>query len=971
MFNHIKLYLFSAALVAGITISVSGQDSLHTDIVVQGACGMCQDRIEQVALKDAKVFAAFWDVEDNILHLDHFTGLDADNLQKNIAATGHDTERYRGDDDAYYRLPACCLYRGDVRPQPEEEEVEVIESNENPVDPAVDSVHSHVFVDGICGMCQDRIEAVANNFKNVLSAFWDVEERILHLDHTSKLNIKSLQRALAREGHDTDLLKASGFAYNELHECCKYRDQDVINEHNPSNSTVDEVIDEDPADAYSIQGIILEMDDAGKELPIIGANIYWAGTTIGTVSDLDGYFKLDKSNGGKLIVSYVGYNNDTMSIDEQQFIEIVMSDATMMREVTITHKQKSTGVSFLSAGKLQKIGEKELLKAACCNLSESFETNPTVDVSVTDAVTGTRQIKMLGLAGPNIQITREAVPDIRGLSALYGLTFTPGTWIEGININTGTGSVVNGFESIAGQIDVSLKKPDRSERFYFNLYANEMSRIEANMNYAHRFNDKISTGILLHGSIIPTKHDNNDDGFLDHPISDQFVAMNRWKYYGNNGLVTQIGIKVTSLDNRSGQSSFDHDSDEGSESLWGARSELKKYEGWWKIGKVFPSKPYASMGLQVAASYFDQESYFGLRPYNADQTSFYSNLIYQSMITDTRHKFKTGLSFQWDKINEDVIQMNFERNESVPGAFFEYSYQPNDKISVVAGLRGDYHNEFGFFATPRLHLRYAPNETTVFRLSGGRGQRTASIFAENIGAFASSRQIFVQGNNSSTPYGLDVEVSWNTGFNFVKEFTIAQRSFLFQFDLYHTSFSNQIVADYDASPQELTFYNFDGQSTSNSLQTQIDYEVLKGWDVRLAYRLNDVQTTYSGETLQKPLTGKHRAFINTQYTTKNDWSFDFTLNWQGQKRIPNTISNPIEFQRDDYSPDYFLANAQISKSWNKVFDIYVGAMNLFNYRQDDPIISADDAFSNHFDASLIWGPVFGREIYAGIRYKLL
>jgi hypothetical protein len=962
-----KLYVLLVTLTFSHSNLLHAQDSLHTDIVVRGNCSMCQDRIEGVASQSPFVFKVFWDESDEILHVDHFDQFDALDLKRKLASAGHDADETKANDAIYLQLPLCCQYRqAEDLAAANTSKTNETTSNQKVTTSSSDSIHTDIFVDGICGMCQDRIEAVAHKNKDIYYAFWDVDEKILHVDHNPDFNKNALQRALARAGHDTELIKATAAEYRELHACCKYRDQAVIDSHKPVEQAAEEIQDEN-----ILQGIILERDDKGKELPIIGANVYWVGTTTGTTTDVDGYFRLDKNDHSSLVVSYIGFENDTLSIADQNHVEIVLSDAALMREVVIKHKKRSTDVSFLAAGKMQQIGEKELLKAACCNLSESFETNPTIDASVTDAVTGTRQIQMLGLAGPNIQITRESVPDIRGLSAIYGLNFTPGTWIEGINISTGAGSVVNGFESIAGQIDVSLKKPDHSERFFVNLFGNEMGRMEANLHFSHRFNDKVSTGFLVHGSAIPTLHDNNRDGFLDHPQMDQFVGLNRWKFYGKNGLVGQFGVKITTMDSRSGQVSFDHAKDHGSDSKWGARIQINKYEGWAKIGKVFPANPYASIGLQLAASYFDQDAYFGQHNYIADQTSLYSNLIYQSIITDTRHKFKTGLSFQWDKINEDVVAQSFLRKESVPGAFFEYSYQPDERISLVIGLRGDVHNNYDAFITPRLHFRYAPNESTVFRVSGGRGQRTASIFAEHIGAFATSRQITIDASNLNTPYGLDAEVSWTVGFNFVKDITIATRSLLFQFDLYHTNFTNQIVADYDFSPQQLRFYNLTGESYSNSLQVQVDYELLPRWDVRLAYRFNDVQTTYGDQTLEKPLTGRERAFVNTQYTTKNNWSFDFTLNRQGQRRLPSTQSNPETFRRDDYSPSYFMSNTQISKSWNKKIDVYVGAINLLNYRQNDPIISVENPFSEYFDSSMIWAPIFGREIYVGLRYRLL
>jgi len=940
-------------------------DTIHTDIVVEGKCTECQTRIESIANTINAVYDAYWEVNDGTLHINHDSTFDSDGLQNSLAMAGHETADYYANEIAFANLPKCCEYTQGQMTTP------VTEHNSDTIDG-----HTDIFVDGICGMCEDRIEAVSDNFKHVTASNWDVDTRILHVDHTEKFNAKALQRAIAAVGHDTEFLKASQTTYNEIHACCKYRDPLLIAEFRPEESIINEVSDipsdSDVHEEHPVQGIILERDASGNEMPVIGANVYWMGSSTGTTSDADGYFSLIHKNLiDRLVVSYVGFENDTLDVENIEHLEIILSDATFMREVIITHRTKSTGVSMLSVGKMQQLGEKELLKAACCNLSESFDTNPTVDATMTDAVTGTRKIQMLGLAGPNIQMTREGIPDTRGLSVLYGLNFTPGTWIQGININTGTGSVVNGFESITGQIDVSLKKPDQSERLYFNLFGNEMTRMEANLNVAHRFNDKVSTGIMLHYGKIPEKHDNNFDGFLDHPVNDQYVVLNRWKFYGNNGLEGQVGVKLSSLQNNSGQANFNHDKPAEDQTAWGSTIQLKKYEAWAKAGKVFPATPHASIGVQLNASYFDQDSYFGLRTYDGDHTTFYANVIYQSLIKDTRHAFKTGLSFQYDKINELVHTSVYDRSEKVPGGFFEYSYKPHEKFSLVAGLRGDIHNQYGFFMTPRLHMRYAPNEKTAIRFSGGRGQRTASIFAENIGGFATARQFrIIGGDDSDKPYGLDAEQSWSAGFSFVRDFTVNTRSMVFQFDVYHTNFKNQIVVDWDSSPQELSFYNLNGESYSNSVQFQVDYEVIPRFDVRVAYRYNDVKTTYAIGKLEKPLTGRERAFINLQYDTKNNWSFDYTLIRVGEQRLPQTQSNPEKFQVAQNSPSYFMSNTQITKSWNKKFDIYIGAMNLFNYKQPTPIISAEDPYSPYFDSSIVWAPIFGREIYGGIRYRI-
>jgi outer membrane receptor for ferrienterochelin and colicin len=317
-----------------------------------------------------------------------------------------------------------------------------------------------------------------------------------------------------------------------------------------------------------------------------------------------------------------------------------------------------------------------------------------------------------------------------------------------------------------------------------------------------------------------------------------------------------------------------------------------------------------------------------------------------------------------------VDSNSYDRVEITPGVYGEYSFAGGEKFKAVLGARADYSNVFDFFFTPRIHLKYDINEKTILRMVAGRGQRTANIFAENQGTFATSRKIRVNSDvNSNTPYGLQAEVAWNFGVNLVRDFDIADREGLISIDLYRTQFQNQIVVDWE-NPDEISFYNLQGVSYSNSLQVQLDYELLPRLDFRMAYRYYDIKTTYNDVILQKQLVASNRAFINLGYETESDWKFDFTLNWIGEQRIASTQSNPEPYRVSDKSPSYFLSNAQITKVWNKKFSTYIGGENLFDFKQNNPILDSENPFGNNFDSSLVWAPIFGRNIYVGLRYTI-
>ncbi|NNC84791.1 MAG: TonB-dependent receptor [Bacteroidia bacterium] len=721
----------------------------------------------------------------------------------------------------------------------------------------------------------------------------------------------------------------------------------------------------------SITGQVTSVEK-GTPVELVGVNIYWQGTSIGAVSDINGNFEIVRvSESTSLVFSYIGYQKDTIETTGLKIVNVELKQSLLLDGVDITERKQATQISLLNPLKVETMNEKELQKAACCNISESFETNPSVDVSFTDAVTGTRQIQMLGLAGPYSQITRENIPSVRGLSSLYGLVYIPGAWVESIQLNKGTGSVLNGFESIAGQINVELHKPEDTDKLYLNAFLNQEGRTELNAIYAPTLKgEKWSTALFLHGNQISNRTDHNDDGFLDVPLSKHLIGLNRWKYVGDNGIRMQLGIKGTYVDNVGGQKDFDPDDDAFSASIWGMHVNQQRFEAWSKIGKVFDGMSWKSMGLQLTAISHEHESFFGAREYDAEQQSFYSNYVYQSIIGNTNHQFKTGASFQYDKYKEVLSTEIFNREEMVPGAYFEYTNLVSENFTAVAGLRADYHNNYGEFFTPRLHLRYAINDGLVARASAGKGQRTANIIADNMGLLASSRVINVMGENNDNPYGLDAERAWNYGFNLVQCFKINGKEGTVSADFYRTDFINQIIIDTDRSADSVFVYNLDGESYSNSIQLQVNYEIVKRLDVRLAYRWFDVQTTYNGDLKSKPLLATHRAFANLAYETPNDWKFDYTINWRGSQRVPTTAGNNIQNYRPNKSPDYILMNTQVTKSWLGNFDVYVGVENILDYTQDDPIIASDEPFGSDFDASSIWGPIFGRNMYVGLRYKI-
>lgn len=713
--------------------------------------------------------------------------------------------------------------------------------------------------------------------------------------------------------------------------------------------------------------------------PLPGVNVYWENTSIGIITDDEGNFTIRRTEKSNILTfSYVGFHTQKKNITSDAFINIKLTPEENLKEVVVTQHRQTTIRSKYQVANLQIMTSKELLKAACCNLSESFSTNPSIDVNFSDAVTGNRQIKMLGLTNPYILITEENIPSIRGASQAYGLSFVPGTWVESIQITKGMGSVINGYESITGQINYEILKPANDIPFYLNLYGADDSRYEINAHLNHKLNNNISSTLFVHSNIRNQRKDHNQDGFIDNPIGQQLNLLNRWQYNNTEkGWIGFLNWQYMTDKRQAGQMIFDSNKDKFTNHAWGSEINTEKISISNKIGYVFPNTPYKSFGFQHSFQSHLQNSYFGYNLYHIHQRGYYSNLIYNSIIGNTKNKFATGLNFVYDNYNENVainFTKDFSRTDSSIGAFFEYTFDNLDNFSLIAGLRIDTHNRLNTFLTPRLHLRYNPWQGATLRASGGRGKRVANIFAENQPLFASNRAFSIIDVGGKL-YGLNPEIAWNYGGSFIQSFKIFNKNAEITLDFYRTQFDNQIVVDLEQSPQKVVFYNLNGKSFANSFQAEFNIIPLHGLDIRMAYKYYDVKTQYSTKLLEKPLTPKHRFFTNIAYEIhlKNNrmWKFDATYNWLGQQRFPNTQNNPIPYQLGEYAPAFSTLNAQVTYVFSKTFEFYIGGENITNYKQQMGILGADNPFGSFFDSAMLYGPVFGRMIYGGLRFKIL
>lgn len=717
-----------------------------------------------------------------------------------------------------------------------------------------------------------------------------------------------------------------------------------------------------------VKGKITERDNSGAEVALPYANIYWLGTQDGTVADENGHFTLERKfkGDGKLVASFIGYLNDTILITpDQNSVNITLKSGSALSEVEIRERMAGSFISSIKPMKTEVITGAGLQKLACCNLSESFENSATVDVGFSDAVTGARQIQMLGLAGIYSQLMVENIPFTRGLGAAFGLTYIPGTWMESIQISKGASSVINGYESVTGQINAEIRKPGNAEKFYLNVYGNNEGRGEVNIHSSHAIKkDVLNTMVLAHASSQMSRVDMNGDGFLDQPLSKLINVSNRWSYEKPGVTESKFGINFL-YDERNGGQLVSQSSDEAIQNgNYLMKLVTRRVQLYDKTGFIFNNYQNTSLGLIFSGLYHDQESVFGRNDYNARQVGFYGNAIFQSQIGNPAHIYNAGVSMMYDDYDEAFADTTFNRVESVPGVYAQYTYSPGEKLSIIGGIRVDHHSKYGTLITPRFHFKVNLAEKTVLRGSAGKGYRSASVLAENTGMLVSARQLVFRED-------FRMEEAWNYGLNLTQTIALnATQDLVLSADFYRTDFINQVIIDLDQAYDRIVLYNLDGKSYSNSFQINAEASLFKGFEVTAAYRLNDVRVTTAGELRERPLVSRHKGLLTFSYATRFEkWMFDVTSQYNGRTRLPLGVPLLEEAGYGSYSPDYITIHSQITRKFKK-WDAYIGVENLTNFTQHHPVLQADNPFEKGFDAGMIWGPILGRMFYGGIRYSI-
>ena len=614
----------------------------------------------------------------------------------------------------------------------------------------------------------------------------------------------------------------------------------------------------------------------------------------------------------------------------------IMPDQTLHEVQVVSRKPGMMRMKGAMNGQI--ISQDELFKAACCNLGESFTTNPSVDVSYNDAATGAKQIKLLGLSGKYVQMLTENLPNFRGAAIPYSLGYVPGTWMKSIQVSKGNASVKNGYEAMTGQINV-----------------------EANADGNVHLAKGLSTEILGHYEDNLKEHDSNKDGFMDDPQTRQFNLQNRW--YGKTGnYIFHGGLSLLDEKRESGQTNHEGVLSHQTEPLYRIDLNTHRYEGYMKHAFILDPSHGTNIAWMSSASMHEMDATYGRKAYDVNEKNVYSQLMFETNFTP-EHNLAVGASLNHDYVGQTYLGQRLNEKENVVGGYAQYTYNLHERLVAMAGIRVDHSSEYGTFVTPRFHVKWQVNDLWSLRASAGKGYRTVHALAENNYLMASGRQLVID--------KLDQESAWNYGLSTALNIPLGRQTLKVNAEYYYTRFGNQVVIDYDTDPTQIHIGNLHGKSYSHTFQIDATYDLFRGMTMTAAYRYNDVKTTYGGELLRQPLTNRYKGLLTASYKTPLGlWQFDATFALNGGGRLPKayTLADGTSSWKESY-PAYGQLNAQVTRTFRH-FSVYVGGENLTGYKQKNPIIDAAHPWSSTFDPTLVWGPMQGARAYIGIRYNL-
>lgn len=726
-----------------------------------------------------------------------------------------------------------------------------------------------------------------------------------------------------------------------------------------------------------------------RQEAVPGATVRIPEIDMGTVSDENGEFVLNGIPDGtyQIEIRSIGFQTQVIETSiggvEPSFLEITLQESSLgLKEVVVTGTMHAEYVDK-SPVKVEVVTSKQFetyLPSGGANLVEGIALVNGVQEEVACGVCFTNAISINGLPGQYTSILMDGTPMYGNLASVYGLNGIPTMLIDRIEVIKGPNSTLYGSEAVAGLINIITKDPSKQPGLSVDVMATSHQELFTNLGVASSIGK--TTGFIgINHATIDLFEDRNEDGFGDIINIDRISLFTKWNISRPSKKNFSIAAKYYYEDRRNGVRDFvkgDYKKLRGSSEIYGESIYTQRVE-------VFGSYEFdlvRNLRLDYSLSHHDQDSYYGDAHYVASQQIAFGNFIWNKALG--RHDLTIGLTSRiqvyddntsaTENILGDGSLNNQEQTSIIPGIFMQDEFSMSPKTTLLAGLRLDYYQHHGTIFSPRLSTKHGIGKYTNLRFNFGTGFRVVNLFTEDHAFISGQREIEIRED-------LNPEQSYNFTANLNHVFLLGNGQGMLDFDGFYTHFTNKINPDY-SDPNKIIYENTMGYAVSKGIGARWLHEFSFPFSFSVGLTIMDVTETENGNTEQIVFAPSYSGVFTASYSFRElGLSISYSSNLTGPMSLPEVYDlddqgNPLTTSRSTTSETFSIHNLKMEKSIGKLFFVYGGIMNLFDYFQPvSPLVGYNDpnfnsGFSPNFDTSYSYSPIHGREFFLGLRMAL-
>lgn len=722
----------------------------------------------------------------------------------------------------------------------------------------------------------------------------------------------------------------------------------------------------------------------GEGIP--GVSVLVLETGQGTATDAEGSFKITSVSQSNITIQFsaIGYKTIIIPWD-------LKTQGSSMGSIELTGDVMALDEVVVRSGTLKEVSKMESPIPVEVYRPAFFKKNPTPNIydalqnvngvrpQLNCNVCNTGDIHINGLEGPYTMVLLDGMPIVSGLSTVYGLSGIPNSLVEQVEIVKGPASSIYGSEAVGGLINIITKDPAKASIISADAFGTTWGEFNIDLGTKINVGKKAQSLLGVNYFNFDQVIDKNNDNFTDLTLQHRISVFNKWQFDRKNNRLFSLAGRYYYEDRWGGETNWTPEFRGGNqiygESIYTQRKEFTASYQLPLEKKIL---------LNASVNSHDQNSVYGDMVFNAQQNIAFTQLVWDEQIGN--HSLLTGATYRYTYYNDDTPATNNADRVHLPGLFIQDELTVNKKFKALTGVRYDYDRRHGNIISPRIALKWTPNNKNILRLNMGTGFRVVNVFTEDHAALSGAREVIITDE-------LNPERTINTNINYVKQIPTNYGFINIDASAWYTYFDNKILPDYETNPNQIIYDNLSGHAVSKGVSMNFDISFTFPLKIMAGTTLMDVSTIEKNELGQEI---KSRQLLTERFTSTWSMSYsldriglsiDYTGNLYGPMRLP--LLGELD-PRDEYSPWWSIQNIQVTQKLKSGLEVYGGIKNLLDFtparnsiaRANDPfdrnvtfengtvVQTASNPFALTFDPTYVYAPFQGIRAFLGLRYSL-